>query len=222
MLKKKEIEAIGEVAGAAWKEGRVNHVLLTGGCFHHQKEAELVSRILETIRRHTGFDRVPGTILPSPAKGEAIRLYHEAGIQAIGYSMEIWDPRLYAAICPGKSEATSHEEFVAVIREAVGVFGPGNVYGVFVMGLEPRDTFLQGVRALTELGANIVPFVWSPNPGSRLFGHRAPEAGWYTDVVSEASEIVSRAGLPPGTANHCYRCDGNSLLHDALRARGVG
>ena len=221
VLKKKDIEAIGEVAAAAWNEGMVNHVLLTGGCFNYEKEVDLVSRIIESMRSHTGFDRIPGTILPSPARKDAIREYFDTGIQAIGYSMEIWDKNLYQAICPGKSEATSHREFLESIEEAVGVFGPGNVYGVFVMGLEPRDTFLEGVRGLSELGANVVPFVWSPNPGSRLHGHRAPEARWYVDAVTEAAEIVIRSGVPSGTENHCYRCDGNSLLHDALRNRGI-
>jgi hypothetical protein len=221
VLKKKDIEAIGEVAAAAWSEGMVNHVLLTGGCFNHESEIDLVSRIIDSIRSHTGFDRVPGTILPSPAKNDAIRRYFDTGIQAIGYSIEIWDEDLYRAICPGKSEATSHREFLKSIEEAIGVFGPGNVYGVFVMGLEPKGTFLEGVRVLSELGANIVPFVWSPNPGSLLYGHRAPEAQWYVDVVSEAADIVAHSGVPKGTENHCYRCDGNSLLHDALRNRGI-
>jgi hypothetical protein len=221
VLKKKDIEAIGEVSAAAWKEDMVNHVLLTGGCFNDEKEIDLVSRIIDSMRRHTGFDRIPGTILPSPAKGEAIRRYFDTGIQAIGYSMEIWDEDLYRGICPGKSAATSHQEFMGAIKDAIEVFGAGNVYGVFVMGLEPKDTFLEGVRALSELGANVVPFVWSPNPGSRLYGHRTPEAQWYVDVVQEAAEIVANSGVPPGTENHCYRCDGNSLLHDALRNRGI-
>jgi hypothetical protein len=38
VLKKKDAELIGEVAGAAWGEGIVNHVLLTGGCFAHERD----------------------------------------------------------------------------------------------------------------------------------------------------------------------------------------
>ena len=222
VLKKKDTEDIGEVAAAAFAEGNVRHVLLTGGCFSHEKEIEMVSQILASVRRHTGLDRVPGTILPSPAKGDddALR-YHDAGINAIGFSMEIWDERLYKAICPGKSAGTSHDEFVCAIEKAVSVFGEGNVYAVFVMGLEPRETFLEGVRELTSRGANVVPFVWSPNPGSKLEGHRAPTSRWYVDTVLEAAEIVQRSGVPSGTQNHCFRCDGNSLLHDALRLGGI-
>jgi hypothetical protein len=222
VLKRKGIEDIGEVAKAAFAEGEVKHVLLTGGCFNHQKEIELVGDILKSVRGHTGLDRVPGTILPSPAKGiEEIKRYYETGIKAIGFSMEIWDEKLYQAICPGKSSSTSHDEFVHSIKSAVKIFGEGNVYAVFVMGLEPRKSFMEGVRETTNLGANVVPFVWSPNPGSKLEGHRAPTSGWFVDTILEAAEIVYNAKVPSGTGNHCYRCDGNSLLHDALRLKGV-
>ena len=222
VLKKKETEDIGEVAKAAFAEGRVKHVLLTGGCFDHQKEMERVASILKSIRGQTGLERIPGTILPSPAEGEdEIKGYYDTGIKAIGFSMEIWDEKLYEAICPGKSKHVSHEDFIRSIRTAAKIFGEGNVYAVFVMGLEPKKTFLEGVKEMTALGANVVPFVWSPNPGSKLEGHRAPTSQWFVETVLEASEIVHRAQLPSGTENHCYRCDGNSLLHDALRLKGI-
>ncbi len=222
VLKKKDTQDIGEVANAAFSESNVKHVLLTGGCFNHQKETELVSDIVRTISEYAGINRVPGTILPSPAKNsDEIEKYYDSGINAIGFSMEIWDEMLYRAICPGKSKSFSHDEFVNSIRNAVEVFGEGNVYGVFVMGLEPRETFLDGVRVLTSLGANVVPFVWSPNPGSKLEGHRAPTSKWYLETIMEAAQIVYDAKIPSGTKNHCFKCDGNSLLHDALRLKGI-
>ncbi len=222
VIKKKGVDEIGEVTRAGFDDGAVNHVLLTGGCFKRETEMRLIERILSAMRDRTGRETIPGTILPSPARTpDEIGAYHASGIGAIGFSMEIWDDALYRAICPGKSDAMSHAEFVDSIVTAVDVFGAGNVYGVLVMGLEPRDTFLRGVRRLTEIGANVVPFVWSPNPGSRLAGHRAPSANWYVDTVLEAADIVHAAGLPSGTENHCFKCDGNSLLHDALRLGGV-
>jgi len=222
VLRKKVTQDIGEVAKAAFSESNVKHVLLTGGCFSHQKEIELVSDIVKTISDYAGLNRVPGTILPSPPKSlDEIEKYYASGINAIGFSMEIWDEMLYRAVCPGKSKSFSHDEFVNSIRNAVDVFGEGNVYGVIVMGLEPRETFLDGVRTLTSLGANIVPFVWSPNPGSKLEGHRAPTSKWYLETILEAAQIVYDAKIPSGTENHCFKCDGNSLLHDALRLNGI-
>lgn len=222
VLTHKQVAQIAEVASVAFGERICNHILLTGGCFGRQKEVTTVVEIVSAVRAALKVDTVPGTILPSPATNpDHLRAYREAGIAAIGYSMEIWDEALYHAICPGKASSTSHSDFLAAIKAAVGIFGPGNVYGVFVLGLEPRDTFLDGVRTLTALGANVVPFVWSPNPGSRLDGHRAPSWKWYVELMDEAAEIVANSRVPSGTANHCYRCDGNSLLHDALRLRGI-
>ncbi len=217
VFKKKDIESIGEVAKVAWDEGMVNHILLTGGCFTSQKETEIVTSIVKSIRKHTGFERVPGTVLPSPAKNDDILKYFDSGINAIGYSMEIWDEALYRAICPGKAKSTSHSEFLIQMEKAVKVFGAGNVYSVLVMGIETKSTFLQGIKALTEMGVSVVPFVWSPNPGSKLQGHRAPSADWYVDTALEAADIIAKSGFPQGDENHCYRCDGNSILHDALR-----
>jgi biotin synthase-related radical SAM superfamily protein len=221
VLKKKDAELIGEVTSAAWSEGVVNHVLLTGGCFAHEKEVMVVEDIFSAIRKNRKTERIPGTVLPSPAGVDDVKRYFDTGIQAIGYSMEIWNDALYQAICPGKAGNTSHAEFIHSIESAVKVFGEGNVYGVFVMGLEPKDTFLDGVRTLSNMGANVVPFVWSPNPGSRLAGHRAPSGKWYAGVIREAADIMIDAAVPPSTENHCYRCDGNNLLHDALREKGV-
>jgi hypothetical protein len=220
VLKKKDREEIGEVAGAAFAEGTVRHISLTGGCFQAEKEEEVISGILESIRRHTGFERVPGILLPSPAKGAAIGKYRETGIGSLGYSMEIWDEALYKALCPGKAEVTSHAEFLLSIREAVEAFGHGNVYVMLVMGLETKETFLEGVRAATALGARLAPYVWAPNPGSKLSGHRAPFAEWYTDTTREAALIVKEGGLLEPSENCCRLCDGNTLLMDGLREIG--
>jgi hypothetical protein len=222
VLKKKDREEIGEVAGAAFTEGIVRHISLTGGCFQAEKEVEVISGILEAICRHTGKEKVPGILLPSPAKGAAIGKYRETGIGSLGYSMEIWDEALYKALCPGKAEVTSHAEFIASIREAVGAFGRGNVYVMLVMGLETKETFLEGVRVATGLGARLAPYVWAPNPGSKLSGHRAPFAEWYADTTREAALIVKEGGLLEPSENCCRLCDGNTLLMDGLREIGGG
>lgn len=219
VMKKKDFEDIGEVAREAWSEGIVKHVNITGGCFNSQKEIEIISTLLSSIRSSTGFDRVPGVLLPSPAKGDSIKAYYDTGITSLGYSMEIWDDKLYQAICPGKAENTTHREFVESVEQAVNVFGAGNVYVMLVMGLETKETFLEGVRASASIGANITPYVWAPNPGSKLSGHRAPFAEWYAETILEAADIVIQNKVPSGEYNNCYRCDGNTLLLDALRKR---
>ena len=221
VLKKKEAKEIGEVTAAAFKEGQAKHINMTGGCYISGKELEVVGNILYEMKKQTGLEKIPGLVAPAPAKGDNIEGYYETGIETLSFNMEIWDPGYYKAICPGKSSSTSHEEFIKSIKEAVEIFGEGKVYVAMVMGLEPKETFLEGIDFLSNLGVNIIPFVWAPNPGSKLEGHRAPYANWYKETILEASDIVYEHKVPWGLENHCYKCDGNSLLHDALRLKGI-
>jgi len=221
VITRKQADQIGEAAAAAFREGVAKHILMTGGCFGNEREVDVVETILAAIRRHTGFERIPGTLLPSPPRDLAVLArYRDAGIGAVAFSLEIWDEPLYRALCPGKAEETPRRRFLEIVEEAVRLFGPGNVYGVFVMGLEPADTLAEGVDRLSSLGAHIVPFVWSPNPGSRLHGHRAPRGAWYAQHVRRFAEVVAAKKLPP-SVNHCRRCDGNNMLHDALDRRAA-
>jgi len=216
VITRKQADQIGETAAAAFREGAAKHILMTGGCFGNEKEVDVVETILAAIRKQTGLDRIPGTLLPSPPEDLAsLRRYHDAGIEAVAFSLEIWDEPLYRALCPGKAGDTPRRKYLESLEEAVRVFGPGNVYGVFVMGLEPADSLFTGVDALSSLGAHVVPFVWSPNPGSRLYGHRAPRGAWYAENVRRFAEIIASKNLPP-SINHCRKCDGNNMLHDAL------
>ena len=213
---RKQADQIGETAAAAFREGAAKHILMTGGCFGNEREVDVVEAILSAIRRKAGLDRIPGTLLPSPPGDVAsLRRYRDAGIEAVAFSLEIWNEPLYRALCPGKAEEIPRGRFLEVMENAVGVFGPGNVYGVFVMGLEPADSLFEGVDVISSLGAHVVPFVWSPNPGSRLHGHRAPRGAWYAENVRRFADVVTSKRVPP-SVNHCRKCDGNNMLHDAL------
>jgi len=76
--------------------------------------------------------------------------------------------------------------------------------------------------AVSAIGANVASYVWAPNPGSKLAGHRAPFPEWYAETIREAAEIVTRNEVPSGEANNCTQCDGNALLADALNEKVLG
>ena len=219
VIGRKQLDQISETIAAAFLEGRTEHVLMTGGCFPGEKETDIVVSIIEAMKAGLGKDEVPGCLLPSPPPDlHDLERIRDAGITGIGYSMEIWDPALFAAICPGKARNPGRDYFLKTLLHAVKVFGPGNVFGVFVSGLEPMDSLVEGVRYLAEHGIASLPFVWSPVPGSKLHRHRAPSADWFIELNDRIASIYAECKLPD-TGVHCYRCDGNSLVHDLIRLR---
>ena len=64
VLTKKDIHDIGEVAAAAFAEGACKHILLTGGCFSHEKEVPLVANIVGAIQSSLGAREVPAPSCP--------------------------------------------------------------------------------------------------------------------------------------------------------------
>lgn len=217
VIGRKKLDQISETIAAAFDEGCASHVLMTGGCFPGEKETEIVIQIIEAMKAGLVRDEVPGCLLGSPpADLSEIERIREAGITSIGYSMEIWDPLMFAAICPGKARSPGRDYFLRTLLHAVEVFGPGNVFGVFVSGIEPMDTLLEGVRYLAEHGIASLPFVWSPVPGSKLYRHRVPSSDWFIELNDAVASIYAQYSLPD-TGVHCYRCDGNSLAHDLVR-----
>lgn len=219
VLSSKKLHQIGEAAGAAFQEGVAEHVLLTGGCYPGEDETAIVSKIIRTIGEYTGLKRIPGCLLASPPKDlKEIERIYESGINGIGYSLEIWGRRLFSAICPGKYEEPGYDKFLETLTYAAEVFGRGQVFCAFVTGIEPRESLLEGVEFMAQRGIYSLCFVWSPAPGSKLEGHRTPSPEWYVETNEKIVDIFQRYDLPP-TANHCYRCDGNTLFHDETRRR---
>ena len=212
VLGRKDVHDIGEVAAAAFAEGDCKHILLTGGCFSHEKEVTLVARIVGAIRSALGGREVPGTILPSATVDEDdMRRYRDTGIGAIGYSMEIWDEALYRGICPGKARSVPHDEFFTAIKKAVHVFGAGNVYGVFVMGLEPRGTLLEGFGLFLGLGLMWCPLSGVPTRArsSQDIAHRPPSGTWTRSLrrpksfTRRASPAALQTTATGATATRC-------------------
>ncbi len=148
VITRKQADQIGETAAAAFREGVARHILMTGGCFGNEKEVEVVETILTAVRKHTGFDRIPGTLLPSPPEDLAsLRRYRDAGIEAVAFSLEIWDEPLYRALCPGKAGDPACT--ATVPREAPGT---RRTSGVLPKSSRRRSSLLRSTTAGSATG----------------------------------------------------------------------
>jgi biotin synthase-related radical SAM superfamily protein len=219
VLSTKKFDQIGETAAAAFEEGIVNHIIITGGLLNGANEEETLLKIIAKIREHTGLDKIPGCALPTaPTDLKSIDRLYESGIQGVGFDLEIWNRRYFEAICPGKSKAVGYDNWLKALEYAVEVFGRGNVHSGFVTGLEPRESVLEGVDFLASKGVVFSSTVWSPVPGSKLFGHRAPTAEWYLETTRGIVDILEKHDLPP-QSTYCLQCADNKLFYDEFERR---
>ena len=138
----------------------------------------------------------------------------DAGIDDIGMSLEVFDPGLFKAVCPGKARFVGYDGYFRAFEAAVKVFGRGRVYCVFVGGMEEERTMFQGFDTLAAMGVVPSVNVFHPDPGSQMVHRRAPDIEYVLDVVRYLGGIYRRYGFLPAV------CGFNRSSLDAEGAAG--
>ena len=178
------------------EKGKWRRIFLTGGTNSrdgHEADVEYycdhISAAQNASKDLTG-ERINGlqAIIALREKEQYVQL-KEAGLDAIGLYIEVWDKEIYKHLCPGKyKDVGEREVWMEAQAKAVEVFGRGNVNCAFVSGAElalppPRgfdnideavENNLEGFEILIKMG--VVPnstnlFI---EPGSDLYKMGAP------------------------------------------------
>ena len=190
---------IAEVAEAAFGEGVVTELQITGGVLRERAEVPYILEVGEAVRDRLGVDTIPGgqAVLVPPASASGIDELKAAGWEQVSFNLEVWNERLWPGIVPGKANAMSRERWLEALEYAAGVFGKGNVSSVLIAGLEPKQSHWEGIEWLAERGIFGVPIPWKPTPGSPLEGHQTPTAAWHLEVVAKTLDIWEQHDLDP-------------------------
>lgn len=99
------------------------------------REGEFYARYAEAIeRRFPG--RWIGKVVVQALPADEVRRFKEAGVQIYHPNYEVWDPRLFKILCPGKERYVGREEWIRRILGAAEIFGPAQVIPNFVAGIE--------------------------------------------------------------------------------------
>ncbi len=224
---RKKADEVGEVAAAMLAEGIDFHIVISAGQPPEGKTTvEEHIAIFEAIKKHTGLEKIPGTdnISPPEDLGQLERLKN-TGIQCMFTNIEIWDPNIFKAMCPGKTKRYGQDYFIKACERAVKHWGRGNSWSAMVVGLEPKESLLKGCRIMAEKGTAMLFLPWVPNVGSELQGHRSPEAAWHVEVQEKAMDIFAEVLPEVGseeaywTQYGCPSCITISTHHDIHRRR---
>ncbi|SDB14731.1 Radical SAM superfamily protein [Pseudobutyrivibrio sp. YE44] len=189
-------QQIAETIAAGYKEG-FNKMTVSGGFIPERREVEYYIDVAEAIQEATGLDDFNGTACVGATKDFSVfENYKEAGFRTIASNIEIWNPKIFDVICPGKTEyCGGRDNWLKALEYEVDVFGKFNVRSTMVSGIEPKQYTIEGLEYLVEHGVVALPSQWNPNCGSALEGHRTPNAEWHWDVFEKAVAIYRKNGL---------------------------
>ncbi len=188
----KSLEEILEVLEWIDAEDDVAKVYtITGGSVLEQlrgrNETDFYYHYAEGIEKRFPGRWMGKMVVQAWEKEELLR-FKDVGIRIYHPNYEVWDPKLFEILCPGKTRFIGRETWVRRIVESAEVFGPSAVIPNFVGGVElsrPHGfaTIEEAVASTGEgldffMSHGVVPrfTTWCPEP--------------YTTLSSEAEQTM--------------------------------
>ena len=201
------IEDILRVVDEYRNHPNVRHYLIGGGSTAPDDDLNTAITIAEHIKETTQKPIYLMSLPPYDVK--RLEALYIAGVTEVAFNLEIFDRNLAVQFMPGKG-ALPLSVYDDAFRYATKLWGKsGNVRTIFVVGLEPASSLLEGIEHVTQLGVAPILSLFRPMPETPLQEYLAPSDDeiWY--IYQEAKKICSRYGLELGPA--CPYCEDNTL-----------
>src|SRR5262245_52355012 len=179
-----------EVVRAAFDEGVAQHVYFNTALFDAEDGGiAFLAPYIEGVRRH--FDTLVVAQVHPPRSTAWIDRTYAMGVDALSYNLEIFDPSLLGRHCVGRARYIGRERYLEALAHAAGVFPSGTVWSDLVMGLEPAESTLAGIEALSAKG--VIPVASIVRGEVPL-----PEPAAMAPVLAELYRAVKRRGINMG------------------------
>ncbi len=143
---------------------------------------------------------------------EELLKFRDAGIRIYHPNYEVWDARLFAALCPGKQQYVGRQAWIDRILAARDVFGASNVIPNFVAGIEMAKPYGfqfvdEAIRSTGEgldffMSQGVTPrfTTWCPEPLSDLGSQDPAPLEYHLRLLQVYRDTMARHKLspPPG------------------------
>ncbi|MBW7874918.1 MAG: radical SAM protein [Candidatus Cloacimonetes bacterium] len=136
------------------------------------------------------------------------KLLKDSGVRIYHPNYEVWDPKLFPLICPGKTRVIGRDEWIARIVDSAEVFGPECVIPNFVAGVEMNQNYgysdveeaISSTKAGLEffMSKGIMPRFtsWCPEPHAKLGPQPAPPLLYFCRLLQEFRDTFRKYQLP--------------------------
>ena len=135
-------------------------------------------------------------------------LREECGFNTMSINLELSNEDFRRRYIPDKG-VVGRERYLRFIEDAVNIFGENKIRSSLVVGLEPAENTLEGVRDLANCGCLPVLSAFVPAPGTDMANYPAPDVPFLLDIVKRANAVARKAGKVLGPL--CRPCTHNSI-----------
>lgn len=205
-----EIEDILESIEVAKNDRAIpaKHILISGGT-PFESHFSRIDLVYKEVAEKAG---IPVDVMMSPVREiDYLEKLYSWGVNALSINMEMWNDELAEDMIPEKC-AIGKEKYLEFIRKGIDVFGEGKVQSLLLVGLEPVEDTLEGVKELSEIGCMPVLSPYRPPTSSKYIGHmpqKPPSFDELLECYQKSMKIVSDNNMKLGPK--CIPCQHNTL-----------
>jgi hypothetical protein len=224
-----------EVVRTAFEEGAAESVYLNSDAFDAEDGGlAFLAPYIDGIRKH--FDTLVAVQVHPPRTDRWIDWAYALGVDALSFNLEIYDPQLLDRHCVGRMRYIGRQRYLDALGHAARVFPSGTVWSDLVLGVEPPDSTMAGIDALSALG--VVPVVSArralspaatpldPADVGRVLAHlyravreQRINMTWVGDLAAGVSPLEAHRGRGARLARAAHDLTRSRL--GALAARGL-
>jgi len=188
--------------------------IMSGNLPHGKKVWEIafeISEMLNKVEPIANFDSYLNLVLP---KDENLLIRaKKLGYKQIQFNLEVVGQDRYSHVCPGKAKVTSYNESVEIAKKAVKIFGFGKVRSNFVLGAQPIEKLLAGVKKLAKLGIVADYSIFVPKRGTPWAEKLAPDMETIINFTKGLAEIYKEHGFE---SIYCSLSSRSNILYEIL------
>ena len=186
------------------------HVLISGGT-PHERDIPYLRGVYEQVL--CDFPGLEVDIMMVPIDGllDLARL-DQLGVHQLSINIELFGTELARKVMRQKF-GRGLDWYLEFLERGTEILGEGRIRSMLLVGLEPREDTLRGVKAIVERGCVPVLSPFRPSPATPLSDWPPPTAAELRDTYVAASEIAAAAGRELGP--DCPPCSHNTLTFPA-------
>lgn len=207
--KKQDIDDLVEAGKKAIKESKmpINHILISGGT---PKKGDW-SYQDEVIKRVCLEFKLPVDVMMTPVEDFSYLLKLKSyGVRELSVNLEIFDEKTAKKLIPQKA-ALGRKLYFDFFKQAVEIFGKGNVRSILIVGLEPLESTLSGVEEMIKIGVSPVLSSYMPSSNAELQNQEKVSEEMLIEVWNRSLEIVKKYDNGVGLGPRCKPCQHNTL-----------
>ncbi|MCA9412365.1 MAG: radical SAM protein [Candidatus Omnitrophica bacterium] len=204
----KTVEDIMEVIHAAREESGITYVDFNTGHYEGDTYLDILEPILKRVKSET--DLLIGVQTPPHHDLSWYDRLQEMGVNRVSFCFEIFDPRTFEEVCPGKHREYGLKRYLDAIEYCVGLTknmtwkNPWVVNGEIIAGLEPPESSIAAIDWLTERGAIPTVCVFRPLKGTDMEEYPVPQTEDMVPVFAHLYEACMEHNLPIGLAPNIH------------------